>query len=127
MSVPKKYLRLAYSNKSGKAERNYTEGSGGEDGSVEEVEEAGVHLMAERTVGRELATDVGVDVTIVHDVLDLALSDSGIGLRADPQLRADFCIGAVREGSVITDERAEGTMKTGNGLRFGHRNECSRK
>ena len=94
---------------------------------MEEAEKAGVHLMTEGTVGRELATDVGVDVTIVRDVLDLALSDSGIGLRADPQLRADFCIGAVREGCVITDERAEGTMKTGNGLRFGHRNECSRK
>ena len=106
---------------------NYTIGNTEGYGSVEEAEEAGIHLMAEGTVGRELATDVGVNVTIVRDVLDLALSDSGIGLRADPQLRANFCIGAVREGSVITDERAEGTMKTGNGLRFGHRNECSRK
>ena len=78
---------------------------------MEEAEEAGVHLMAEGTVGRELATDVGVDVTIVRDVLDLALSDSGIGLRADPQLRADFCIGAVSQRSVIAEQGAKCNKK----------------
>lgn len=70
---------------------------------MEEAEEAGVHLLRVGAVRGKLATNVGVNGTIVCDVFDLALSDSGKCLRANLQLRADFGISAVRERSVVTD------------------------
>ena len=49
----------------------------------------GLHLLAKPVVG-QVMIDVGVEVTVVTEVLNLTLSDFCISLAADAKLSRDF-------------------------------------
>ena len=84
---------------------------------MKQVQQVSIHLLTLPVVG-QVVIDVGIEGTVIAEVLDLSFSDFCVSFAADAKLGRDFLVSNFGKCCVFSQQLTERTVKICSMIHF---------